>query len=38
VIEKAGMRLDGVLRQHLFQKGRFRDSAMYSILKGEWTA
>jgi ribosomal-protein-alanine N-acetyltransferase len=38
VMEKCGMQLDGILRQHLFQKGRFRDSALYSILREEWPA
>lgn len=38
VMEKVGMKFEGVLRQHLFVKGSFHDVKMYSILKEEWTA
>lgn len=36
VMEKVGMKFEGVLRQHLFAKGSFYDVKMYSILKEEW--
>jgi len=36
VMEKAGMRLEGVLRQHEFSAGRYLDMAIYSILRSEW--
>ncbi|MBW4494589.1 MAG: GNAT family N-acetyltransferase [Oscillatoria princeps RMCB-10] len=36
VMEKAGMRFEGILRQHAFYKGAFRDLKMYSILRKEW--
>lgn len=35
VLEKVGMKFEGVLRQHLFAKGRFYDMKIYSILKSE---
>lgn len=36
VMEKVGMKFEGVLRQHLFAKGSFQDVKMYSILREEW--
>jgi [ribosomal protein S5]-alanine N-acetyltransferase len=36
VMEKAGMRYEGTLRQYLLIKGEFRDLKMYSILRDEW--
>lgn len=36
VMEKVGMKFEGVLRQHLLAKGCFHDVKMYSILKEEW--
>lgn len=36
VMEKVGMKSEGVLRQHLFAKGSFHDVKMYSILREEW--
>lgn len=38
VMEKVGMKFEGVLRQHLFTKGSFYDVKMYSILREEWVA
>ncbi len=36
-IERLGARLDGVLRSHLIVKnGTLRDTAVYSIIAGEW--
>lgn len=35
VMEKAGMKYEGVLREKVFMKGRFRSMKMYSILKKE---
>lgn len=36
VMEKVGMKFEGILRQHLFVKGSFHDLKIYSILKQEW--
>jgi [ribosomal protein S5]-alanine N-acetyltransferase len=36
VMEKAGMRFEGVLRQSFFEKGKYVDVKVYSILRGEW--
>lgn len=38
VMEKAGMKLEGVLRQQMFVKGEYVDMKMYSILRVEWAA
>ena len=35
VMEKCGMMQEGVLRQRLYNKGRFVDVALYSILRGD---
>jgi RimJ/RimL family protein N-acetyltransferase len=37
VLEKIGMRREGHLRKHKWQKGRWRDSLMYAVLEHEWT-
>jgi len=37
VMEKVGMRFEGILRQHMFAKGTYHDLKIYSILKEEWT-
>jgi ribosomal-protein-alanine N-acetyltransferase len=37
VMEKVGMRLEGVLRQNIILHGRPRDARMYGILREEWT-
>jgi len=36
VLEKAGMRFEGILRKHLLFKGEHHDMNMYSILRDEW--
>ncbi len=36
VMEKAGMRLQGVLREHESSEGEYLDIAIYSILRREW--
>ena len=36
VMEKAGMQKEGVLRDYLFQKGDFRDFAVYAILQRDF--
>lgn len=36
VLEKVGMRREGLLRDYLFQKGAFGDCAVYAMLKGEY--
>ena len=38
VMEKAGMRFEGVLRQRLYNKGRFVDIRLYAILRGDEAA
>lgn len=38
VMEKIGMKLEGILRQSLFRWDKFEDVAMYSILKEEYLA
>ena len=35
VMEKVGMRQEGVLRSRLYNKGRFVDVALYAILRGD---
>ena len=35
VMEKLGMKFEGVLRQHSFAKNRFHDLKLYSILRNE---
>ncbi len=37
VMEKIGMRKEGLLRDHKLMKGRWRDSLIYSILENEGT-
>ena len=38
-IERLGAKLDGVLRNHMIMdNGSLRDTAVYSILPGEWPA
>lgn len=36
VMQKAKMKYEGTLRQHLCKNGRFEDVAYYSILRSEW--
>ena len=36
VMEKCRMKFEGVLREKVFIKGRFRSMKMYSILRKEW--
>lgn len=36
VMEKVGMKFEGILREHLFVKGIYHDLKMYSILRREW--
>jgi ribosomal-protein-alanine N-acetyltransferase len=37
VLEKSGMKYEGVLRQHARIKTEFRDLKLYSVLREEWT-
>lgn len=37
VMEKLGMRREGLLRGYLFNKGRFVDVLLYSVLAEEWS-
>ncbi len=36
VMEKIGMKYEGVLRQYIHVKGEFHDLKMYAILKSDW--
>jgi len=36
VMEKVGMKQEGLLREYLFQKGAFRDFVAYSMLKRDY--
>lgn len=36
VMEKCGMRREGVLRQRLYNKGKYVDVALYAVLRQEW--
>jgi len=38
VLEKLGMRREGLLRQNRWMKGRWWDTALYAILVDEWRA
>lgn len=38
VMEKCGMRYEGLLRQHDKPKGKFQDRKLYAILREEWLA
>ncbi len=35
VLEKSGLRLEGVLREHQFIKGQFEDLKLYAVLKSD---
>ncbi|MGC9541124.1 GNAT family N-acetyltransferase [Streptomyces sp. UG1] len=37
VVEKLGFTREGVLRDHVFTNGEWRDSVLYSLLTHEWT-
>jgi [ribosomal protein S5]-alanine N-acetyltransferase len=36
VLEKVGMKKEGVLRENIMIKSGWRDSAIYSVLEGEY--
>lgn len=36
VMEKAGMQREGLLREHLFTKGKFEDVVLYALLREEF--
>lgn len=36
VAQRLGFRVEGVLRDHVFTNGRWRDSVLYSVLEHEW--
>ncbi|HUT36663.1 MAG TPA: GNAT family N-acetyltransferase [Planctomycetota bacterium] len=38
VLEKAGLRREGLLREHEWQHGEWRDSILCAILEPEWSA
>jgi ribosomal-protein-alanine N-acetyltransferase len=35
VLQKMGMKLEGISREKYFIKGKYRDMAMYSVLRNE---
>ena len=37
VMQKLGMHAEGLLREHMYAKGRFHDFKLYSLLRREWT-
>ncbi len=37
VLEKAGFTMEGLIRKSFFSRGAYRDTAMYSILRDEWS-
>lgn len=36
VMEKVGMQFEGILRQHIFTKGKYCDLKIYSILRQDF--
>jgi RimJ/RimL family protein N-acetyltransferase len=36
VLEKAGLRFEGLKRENLFQKGRWRDTRLYAVLEKDF--
>ena len=36
VMEKCGFKKEGLLRQRLYNKGKYVDVCLYSLLRGEW--
>ena len=36
VLEKAGMRAEGLLRKRLINKGRHIDTVLYAIVREDW--
>jgi RimJ/RimL family protein N-acetyltransferase len=36
VLQKAGFKMEGVIRQAIFSRGQWRDANMFSILRQEW--
>ena len=36
VMDKVGMRFEGVLREYFFEKGSYIDLKLYSLLRSEW--
>lgn len=38
VLEKLGMKREGLLREHMKEDGEFRDQLYYGILRSEWEA
>ncbi len=37
VLKKAGFKFEGLIRKSFFSRGVYRDTAMYSILREEWS-
>ena len=38
VLEKAGFKLEGIQRQHVYREGVFLDDRLYGLLKSDWLA
>jgi ribosomal-protein-alanine N-acetyltransferase len=38
VMEKCGFKKEGLLRQRLYNKGKYVDVCLYSLLRGEWNS
>ncbi len=38
VLEKIGMQREGLMREHILIKGRWRDSLLYAVLDRDWNA
>ncbi len=36
ILEKVGMKYEGILRQHIFKDGKYCDRKMYAILRSDW--
>lgn len=36
VMEKSGMQFEGITREHVFLRGKWRNSKVYSLLEHEW--
>jgi RimJ/RimL family protein N-acetyltransferase len=36
IYKKAGLKKEGRMRDHIFERGKFQDSILHSILKNEY--
>lgn len=37
ILEKIGMKYEGILRQHIFKDGKYCDRKMYAMLRSDWS-